>query len=396
MQDTRLGGPTGPRRRREPAGDAAQGPEAAAGAQRPAVAHTGQHRAHAAAQPTQQRATLAKSLQLIASYFWTGLKDSSTTLKTRIAQCLFLNGVIFLGSVLLFDHAVSPLARAALELLCRSLNISDDTEAVIRRLGSLVSGLYYAAWIYPLYVFSFFASSKWYQDIANRSYQIFVGEPQTQQTSLPKQVSPVNTVIAAATAELLKGAISDAYRGLLVLNYLVQASLVRHIPVVGPLLSFVLLDFLFAFFAFEYKWINRKWPLSQQLDFFESHWAYFAGFGLPMTLLTFFFPQAVNLGLFALVFPIFIIMANHGRPVPTRKDPIKPSYLPAILPVFYVAQKTNLVFIGLIKWRRDALAAAASANQAVVTAESPEISASPSTPETPISGVHNGTQKPAG
>ncbi|KAJ1332654.1 hypothetical protein BSLG_008283 [Batrachochytrium salamandrivorans] len=83
---------------------------------------------------------------------------------------------------------------------------------------------------------------------------------------------------------LIKNVVSDAYRGLLVFNFIVQVSLIYQLPLVGPVASFILSNFIFAFFAFEYKWINRKWSLSQQVDFFELHWAYFSGFGRIINL----------------------------------------------------------------------------------------------------------------
>jgi hypothetical protein len=38
--------------------------------------------------------------------------------------------------------------------------------------------------------------------------------------------------------------------------------------------------------------------------YFEQRWAYFAGFGFPCTALTFWFPQFIGGGLFALLFPL--------------------------------------------------------------------------------------------
>ncbi|KAH9244930.1 hypothetical protein BASA81_017633 [Batrachochytrium salamandrivorans] len=267
-----------------------------------------------------RQATLSELLLLNSSYAWAGVQDSfawpialfvvygSTTLATKMMQCLFLNGLLFLGSVLAFDYVVSPLAKLGMEVFCRSLSISYDIEAIIRRLGTVLHVIYYVAWIYPLYAFSFFVSSRWYQDIANRSYEIFVGKPQAQIVSIPK---------------LIKNVVSDAYRGLLVFNFIVQ-------------------------------WINRKWSLSQQVDFFELHWAYFSGFGL-LTLL----------------FPMYIIMANRAKPIPTRKDTLQLRLAPTKLPVFFLAQQTNTLIMYWVKRRRDAILNSSSVTTPDETLESP-------------------------
>ncbi|KAJ8323782.1 hypothetical protein QVD99_007059 [Batrachochytrium dendrobatidis] len=300
---------------------------------------------------------LSKPFMLAGSYIWAGLQDSfawpitlfvvygSTTLKTRMMQCVFLNGIIFLGSVLIFNNLVSPLAKLCLESLCKSLNISEDTEAIIRHLGSAISGLYYIAWIYPLYAFSFFVNSQWYQDIANRSYEIFVGKPKTQSKSIPT---------------LIKNAASDTYRGLMIFNFFVQVALIYHVPFIGPAFSYILLNFILAFFAFEYKWANRNWSFVHQIEFFESHWAYFFGFGFPMALMVILFPKTVNLGWFALVFPMYIIMANRAKPLPIHKDLVHVWYLPVRMPIFLFAQYASTMIISWIKRRRETLSSTAS------------------------------------
>ncbi|KAH6576528.1 hypothetical protein BASA50_008618 [Batrachochytrium salamandrivorans] len=309
-----------------------------------------------------RQATLSELLLLNSSYAWAGVQDSfawpialfvvygSTTLATKMMQCLFLNGLLFLGSVLAFDYVVSPLAKLGMEVFCRSLSISYDIEAIIRRLGTVLHVIYYVAWIYPLYAFSFFVSSRWYQDIANRSYEIFVGKPQAQIVSIPK---------------LIKNVVSDAYRGLLVFNFIVQVSLIYQLPLVGPVASFILSNFIFAFFAFEYKWINRKWSLSQQVDFFELHWAYFSGFG------------RVNLAnpcmflFWYLLMTQYIIMANRAKPIPTRKDTLQLRLAPTKLPVFFLAQQTNTLIMYWVKRRRDAILNSSSVTTPDETLESP-------------------------
>jgi len=125
------------------------------------------------------------------------------------------------------------------------------------------------------------------------------------------------------------------------------------------------MTWIYAFYSFEYKWINKGWTLEKRIDYFEERWAYFIGFGkdldfsssfffffsdiliifflllrrilfyiflslilvsfcwpcfldflfetfkilgikkgLPCTLCTFFFPQFISGGIFAMLFPM--------------------------------------------------------------------------------------------
>lgn len=85
----------------------------------------------------------------------------------------------------------------------------------------------------------------------------------------------------------------------MILFYLSLAAAVRFVPLVGTPASFILLSWVYAFYSFEcgaafaatftkkasnlvlvrYIWINRGWTLAQRVGFFETHWAYFFGFG---------------------------------------------------------------------------------------------------------------------
>jgi len=61
------------------------------------------------------------------------------------------------------------------------------------------------------------------------------------------------------------------------------------------------------------------------LKYFERHWAYFLGFGLPAVTLSLLFPKFISLGLFALAFPVFIILAIIARPTTHAQQASKSS-----------------------------------------------------------------------
>lgn len=126
-------------------------------------------------------------------------------------------------------------------------------------------------------------------DIAARSFEIFVGK----QGKKPSSISSI-------TADL----ITKLYRFLLMFVYIATAILVLCIPVIGHPLGILLLSCMGSFYCFEHQWINKGWKLSQSIQYFESHWSYFLGFGMPMTILSLLFPLLVKYGLFAFVFPL--------------------------------------------------------------------------------------------
>lgn len=132
---------------------------------------------------------------------------------------------------------------------------------------------------------------------------------------------------------LLSLACSDElYRAILVAFFLLQTVLSYLIPVIGPVTSFIHLSWLYSLYCFEYKWSLAGWSLEKRLGHLEQNWydgallgycyqavvsgvlsvvvscctvrAYFAGFGSPFTLATFFVPNFVSKGIFALLFPV--------------------------------------------------------------------------------------------
>jgi hypothetical protein len=104
---------------------------------------------------------------------------SSVTVRVRAAQCLLLNGLIFLGSIFLADYVWAPLLGKILELSGGSsgaMTASTGASIALPEESNLASWLhvlflyaYQFLWLYPLYIISFILNTVWYQDIAGQA-----------------------------------------------------------------------------------------------------------------------------------------------------------------------------------------------------------------------------------
>ena len=100
------------------------------------------------------------------------------------------------------------------------------------------------------------------------------------------------------------------------------------------------LSLYYALYAFEYRWALSGAPLMPRLTQFEEQWPYYAGFGFPAALLTLMFPPFFNAGIFALIFPAFLVLAIVARPI----DPAHSNSLPP-LPLFKLAKHVNYTLL---------------------------------------------------
>lgn len=78
----------------------------------------------------------------------------------------------------------------------------------------------------------------------------------------------------------------------------------------------------------------------------QENWVFFLGFGCPCTLATFFFPTFVNLGLYALLFPLFVLLAVRSGPEMERED--LTSRACGKMPVFRQARWCSLQIIEFV------------------------------------------------
>lgn len=99
-----------------------------------------------------------------------------------------------------------------------------------------------------------------------------------------------------------------------------------------------------------YAWGLQRMPLQQRLKLIETRWTYFAGFGLPAALLTYYSPRFIDLGVFALTFPLFIILGINSTPQ-AHVSPHQPAaWWVQRLPIFRMVNWINGQILRLMHW----------------------------------------------
>ncbi|KAI8141454.1 etoposide-induced protein 2.4-domain-containing protein [Fennellomyces sp. T-0311] len=257
------------------------------------------------------------------------LISSSRVIQAAILKTIGLNGIIYLGALLLLDTLYTD-------------------HAIFGYSYTHLTG-------YPMYLICLLVNSKLFSQIALEAFQIHANEYFRPTLA----ASPASTVGMA----------------LFYINCSAFARLMYCIPFIGTPLSFFATCMFMAYYSFEYvasaltipgtdictlsryKWAHLGWSLDQRLTHVEQHWAFFFGFGLPAALLTFFLSTLHAGGVFALIYPGYIVLATMAalRPanlvVPaTPLNSIQEWRLPDRIPFFWpVAKGTYCVALMLKK-----------------------------------------------
>ncbi|XP_078435214.1 etoposide-induced protein [Wolffia australiana] len=281
---------------------------------------------------------------------------SSRTVLIRLSQCFLLNGLIFLGSLFFLHKVVIPMLTWILpdqceELVCQEIYYGAGVMRLYSFIRSILINFFYVFWFYPLYILSFILSSIWYNEIARlsfeRSRQRF-RDTVNEQEHLD-QLNADRVEKPAGIEGVIIGMSEQAYSALLLSIFYVEVVVTGFIPVIGKAINFVLLSWIYAYYCFEYKWNFSELSLERRLNFFESNWAFFAGFGSPCILAIFFFSPLTSYGVLAILFPLFVLAAID---VP-EEEVIRLQQIawkgegPRKLPIFYAANILSMKVLQL-------------------------------------------------
>lgn len=84
--------------------------------------------------------------------------------------------------------------------------------------------------------------------------------------------------------------------------------------VCGKIALYYLVASAHSFHVFDYRWSFRSWSLETKLRCLQTHALYFAGYGFPMAAVLLECPTFVSAGVYAALFPIFVLLAFESHP----------------------------------------------------------------------------------
>ncbi|KAH1222067.1 Protein EI24 [Glycine max] len=323
----------------------------------------------------------------------------SNKLLMRTGQCFLLNGFIFLGSIFVLNSVVIPalwwilpdqcsqfvshklcdlggtlkfysfLRLALIQLfyvqtkLARILKVCEGSvEEVTWEEETSIRGQFpklcpedktsFELKIQKLRPYILYCR---YNDIARYGYAAmgrskFTVEKGSSQNNSPTVQNAHHVKGPSGLGGVMIGIGQQVYSILLLSVFFLEVYATGFIPYIGKLLNFLLLSWMYAYYCFEYKWNFNEVALDRRLDYFESYWPFFAGFGSPCVLAIFFFSPLVSYGIMAILFPLFVLTATGSeseQEISFEKHKWRVAGV-GRLPIFYVADKVSMWMLSLL------------------------------------------------
>jgi etoposide-induced 2.4 mRNA len=239
---------------------------------------------------------------------WPVFLKSSKVRKNALQSFLF-NGLIFLSSILVVEYFIFPLFRSA-KFLIASFGWLDTLLAGITRV------VYYCFWLLPLYVISLMLNMSAVTEVAEDTFIVL------------KIKQDVSSEAARVLADVI---FESIFVAVCMIVAAVIDLLVALAPYVSPLLwvfypcSFLFWTWIMAFCAFNTKWKLQGVGILRRVRAIETNFAFYAGFGTPITAFTYFYPNFfVNAIVYSLMYPwvVIIACASHNESSDPTLNPI--------------------------------------------------------------------------
>ncbi|XP_062083864.1 protein EI24 homolog [Humulus lupulus] len=284
----------------------------------------------------------------------------SKKLLIRTGQCFLLNGFIFLGSIFILNSVIIPTLQWILPDDCSQFDSQElcSFDGLLKFYSFLRFGLiklFYITWFYPLYALSIILSALWYNDIAKYGFE-------AAQKSGPVKVDPVGQeeklTLQNTGHERRRDGLGgimivigeQLYSILLLSFFFIEVSVTGFVPYIGTALNFLHVSWMYAYFCFEYKWNLHNVDLDKRLNFFESNWAFFLGFGCPCALPVLFCSSFVSSGVMAMLYPLFVLTASNSeaeKVISSQTIKWGDARL-GRLPIFYVADALSMKILSFL------------------------------------------------
>jgi len=221
-------------------------------------------------------------------------KKSEPNIMERTLQCMLLNGAAVAMSIVLFENGLLPILQAGFDIGNAGSQYSENLSWSY--IEPLISIIFSTFWILPVFLICKVVNAIWFQDIADLAFRSTQGRPMA---NFSISMGIADTVFTIAVEMI----------------FLVQGKVFSYVPIkiLGVVISMVHQCLLHSLYCFEYKWYSQGIELHRRLDYVETEWPYYLGFGLPLAVLTS-LPESVIMSgcVFSILFPLFIVSANQA------------------------------------------------------------------------------------
>jgi etoposide-induced 2.4 mRNA len=231
------------------------------------------------------------------------LYKKNPDLRATLWNCFVLNLFIYAGSMIIVPQIIWP---------CVLLIFPPHFRGVIAPYSGV---LWYWFWVVPMFILNQIFGFAWYQKIANHA----TAEAKPQQAA--RQQGLIQVITSAANF------VSDeVFRALTTLLFTILFDVfklvVEKTPWCGATLGqafwVISRSWVWSWYAFDYIWATEGRALFHRTGYFEMHWSYFLGFGLPTTLAMARMPFGIYEATFGFVFPIWLMLASFAKPQKDR------------------------------------------------------------------------------
>ncbi|WWC89435.1 uncharacterized protein L201_004359 [Kwoniella dendrophila CBS 6074] len=254
---------------------------------------------------------IGKRIREIIEHIGLGLKDalrlerswdlvwSDRELRTLVLKSTMINLLsllsLSLGSLIFSPIFVHP--------------ISELMENKTKKMGMWYNLL--LSW--PVFIVCFWINASWGPSISKRAQSILHPSHRFQPspTSTPTTSSFSSSIPKPAPFAKIFQAIT---RILLISDFTLISRLIGLLPIFGKWGSLTYMCVIDAYYCFEWNFTSKQWPLDYRISYMQDRTAYMIGFGFPATFLTAFGPPLVNMAIFALIYPFFVLQAIQSKP----------------------------------------------------------------------------------
>jgi etoposide-induced 2.4 mRNA len=248
----------------------------------------------------------------------------SAAVRTVLLQCIMLNGLIFGGSLLVFE-LLRPVFLALVE----------EHHLWPYRL------LFDIFWGWPVYLLAMGFNTLWYQSMVTDIYTVVksVQLPSSSLSSSSLSITRELFPFLRTCPQTIAGWADGVMRLFIVATCTWVAAFIPSLlsflpPAVGWSVYYGYVAVLHSFHAFDYRWSTNDardknlMSLLDKIDFLDAHWLYFVGFGATMAAVITHLSTFAGSAVYATIFPIFVIQTIFADPTKFRHSWKPPIFRP--------------------------------------------------------------------